>query len=420
MLVLLGLLLAAGLIFTVVKMGGKIKLRIKKGFHKKIVPSPHQFRDRAARIGFTPQETTLLYELATAAKPENPLEALWQFQFLDMIIKSVIQQCRKTGKETDTESQKFLGKLLDYRKQLTIRKLNMRKKLSSSREIPAGQEVQAILADIGIFRTKVTAHSSYFALLSPIVHDLSPDFKWEQRKVMIFFRRRNDGEYSFNTTVIKEIEDGKSHEFVLLLHHQEILAHAQKRQSIRVVLNQEAHMYPVGDDAGRTFAESKSCRLYDISDEGCAVMVHGKMNAPRAVIIQVMLDNRLVGINGECLSMQYDKAKNMSMLHIRADSIPREVKNIILAVMFGLIDRDAGAPAPTAPHPADGNGRAEPAHQINTVTDADAGTREPAVVQPPEQSASSSDASSSDESGQNNAEADGLSEENFDGVTNEP
>ncbi|MDR1230119.1 MAG: PilZ domain-containing protein [Spirochaetaceae bacterium] len=349
-----------------------IKEKIKRGKQggdgKKNAFSSSQFNHKMAEAGFTPQEAASLLELAIAENIENPTEILWAYKSLDTVIKSLMQKFLVHENEKDADNQEFLGKLLDRRKQLTVQRLNMRKKLINSGGIPVGQEVKVVLVDRGIFTTTVMPHDFYFAVLSPVIFDLPPDFKWENRKVMIFFRKKNDGEYSFNTTVIKEIADPGTGEFVLLLQHQKILFHTQKRQSVRVLLNKRAHIHPVGSGAEQNFAESKPCTLYDISDNGCSVIMDGKMNAARPVIIQIMLGGQLIGFTGECLSVQYNKEKNKSMLHIRASTMPREVRNIILAVMFGLISND-GEPPVLAAVPENDTKNAKPPSQPNTVSD---------------------------------------------------
>lgn len=348
----------------------KVRRGKQAGNRKKNIFLLRQFNQKMAAAGFTSRETAVLYELALAEKIENPAEVLRSYKNLDTVIKSLMQKFLLTGKEKDADSQEFLGKLLDYRKQITVQRLNMRKRLFSSNEIRAGQEVQVVLADMGIFTTRVVHHDLYFAVLSPVFFDLPPNFKWENRKVIVFFRKKNDGEYSFNTVVAQEITDPGTGDFALLMHHQENLFHTQKRQSLRALLNKRAHFYSASSGTKQNFEESKSCTLYDISDSGCSVIMEGKMNAARAVIIQIVLNGQLIGINGECLSVQYNKAKNISMLHIRADAMPREVKNIILAVMFGLVSNDGEMPVLADP-PEDGNRNAKPLDRPNAASGAE-------------------------------------------------
>jgi hypothetical protein len=73
------------------------------------------------------------------------------------------------------------------------------------------------------------------------------------------------------------------------------------------------------------------------------------MNMPHAVIVQFMLYNQLISINGECRSVQYNSTKNVSLLHIWANSIPRATKNSILAMMFGLVNESAESPVVVEP-----------------------------------------------------------------------
>jgi c-di-GMP-binding flagellar brake protein YcgR len=313
----------------------KQKPDVKKG----IMPFP-QFQQKMAAAGFTVQESTILYDIVASAKLENSILFLTSYKSLDAVISKAMQKFAVSGKSKDPAAQEFLGKLLERRKRITIQKMSVRNVLSGSKEIPAGQNVQVVLAGIGIFTTQVTPHSSYFSIFSPIVRDLPVNFKWEGRKVTIFFRKINDGEYSFNTTIVKEVEDEKTGEFVLLMHHQESLFHTQRRNSVRVTLKRPAHIYPIGDGGGRTFAECKPCTLSDISDDGCSVIMEGKIDMPCSVIIQFTLGGQLISINGECQNVQYNRMRNMSRLHIKAESIPRDTKNIILSVTFGIINED--------------------------------------------------------------------------------
>jgi c-di-GMP-binding flagellar brake protein YcgR len=366
LIILVSIAAAAVLVFAVVQIVRVFKRRKRNKVPKKTVWSVQRFHQKAMEAGFTAREAILLNEFALAAKLESPPEVLWSYKSLDVVIKLAMEKFRIAGKEKNLETQEFLGKLLDHRKRIIVYKLNTRKRLAHSREIPAGQEVQVVLEGIGIFTTKVSSHDLYFAVLSPIVFDLPPNFRWESRKVMIFFRKRNDGEYSFNTTVAREIEDLKTGEFVLLLYHQEALFRTQNRQSIRRLLNKQAHIIPIGDGIGRGFAESKPCTLYDISDDGCSVVVAGKMSAPLTVIVQFTLNDQLIGINGKCLSVQYNRVKNVSMLHINANSIPRDAKNAILSVIFGLTNEDDSPFMPDAP--PESNGQAEPSNHSNADT----------------------------------------------------
>lgn len=334
-----------------------------------------QFQRKITAAGFGLEETALLYDIVVSANLEDPTAFLTSYKSLDTVITTAMQKFAAAGKDKDPACQEFLGKLLDRRKRITIQKMNVRKILSSSKEIPAGQNVQVVLAGVGIFTTQVVSHSSSFSILSPIVRDLPADFKWEGRKVMLFFRKINDGEYSFNTTVVKEIEDRGTGDFVLLMHHQAPLFRAQKRNSVRTALKKQAHIYPIGDGMGRTFAEGKPCTMSDISDDGCSVVMEGKVDMPRSVIVQLMLGGQLISMGGECQRVQYNRINNISLLHIKAESIPRDTKNIILSVTFGII-REGNDPVAISGTYGDGGLRqtgesspAEKGHEIEKPND---------------------------------------------------
>jgi hypothetical protein len=339
-LVIFIIIAVAALVFLVVRLVKKRKVRKQKSAVKKGIMPFSQFQKKVTAAGFAVPEAALLYDIVASAGLEDTTAFLTSHKSLDAVIALAMRQFTATGKNNDPATQVFLGKLLERRKRITIQKMNMRKILSSSKEIPAGQNVQVVLAGVGIFATQVVPHSSYFSILSPIVRDLPVDFRWRERKVMIFFRKRNEGEYSFNTTVVEEVEDKKTGDFVLLMRHEAPLFHSQKRNSVRAALKKQAHIYPVSDGVGRMFAEGKPCVMSDISDNGCSIIMEGKVDMPRSVIVQLTLGGQFISINGECRRVQYNRIKNISRLHIKAESIPREIKNIILSVTFGIIQEN--------------------------------------------------------------------------------
>jgi hypothetical protein len=342
------------------------------GFQKSTV-SPVRFQQYAKEAGFLPKEGLLLYDLARQMDSENPLALLTSLKRLDAAIKMMMDKLSATGKEKDSAGQEFVGKMMEHRKRLTNEKLSAQPGLTDSRGIPVGQNVQVVLANMGVFSTRVQATGQNLAILSPIIMDLPPDFKWENKKVILFFRRKNDGEYSFGTSVVKEVGQEKAGDTILLLRHQDTLSRAQRRQSLRMMMHKNAHLYPVGNSAGRTFSEGMRCVMNDLSDGGCSVILEGKIEMPRTAIIQTTLGGRLISLVGECRAIQYNRAKNVSLLHIETPALPREIKNLILAVMFGIItdsaDPDtADAPSSATPAQADpenqtGNGQPDSAQE---------------------------------------------------------
>jgi hypothetical protein len=97
--------------------------------------------------------------------------AVWIFIAVLVFAAVLIRKKVKRGKQVG--SQEFLGKLLDRRKQITVLRLNMRKRLINSSGIPAGQEVQVVLVDTGIFTTKVVPHDRYFAVKTTVGPDVA-------------------------------------------------------------------------------------------------------------------------------------------------------------------------------------------------------------------------------------------------------
>jgi hypothetical protein len=298
---------------------------------------PPQFQRSASEgLIFTEQELAMLLELSDAAQFEGPAVVWSSYKCLDTIVKLLIQKFDMV--EAEPAVQEFLGKLLDRRKQITLEKLNARRRLADTKDIAAGQEVHIILPDIGVFSSHIVGNGDHLTVRLPLIADLPAQFQWSGQKVMGFFRKRNDAEYSFSTLVVREVTDNQSGDFVLLLRHQKALSRVQKRRSLRVALHRQAAIYPFALDSGKVFTESTHGVLNDLSDDGCSAIIRGKAALPSEVIVQVTLDNRIVYIHGECCCVQYNKEKDFSLAHIKAGNIPRDVKNIILCVMFGILE----------------------------------------------------------------------------------
>jgi hypothetical protein len=82
------------------------------------------------------------------------------------------------------------------------------------------------------------------------------------------------------------------------------------------------------------------CFLEDLSDTGCAVTVGGKTEIGLRVKVQFALDNVPVCISGIVRSTTYKDDTNRSLLHVEADPLPTEIRNLILGQMFGKVSDD--------------------------------------------------------------------------------
>jgi c-di-GMP-binding flagellar brake protein YcgR len=298
-----------------------------------------QTLSKGRELGFSDDDMALINGAAAEAGIEPPYKYFWSTTQLDLVLKALTRVLVTIGKLNEASSQALLGTLLEHRKTLELNKANSSKQgLSSTKEIAAGQPVQVILNEIGIFSTQVTKNVEHLEILTPIVADLPPTFSFVGRNLNVFFKRKGDGEYSFNSTASKEVECGETGDFVLYLPHSDTLSRSQKRRSIRVQTWKDAHIYPVDDIGNKSFSEGKKCTLNDISDMGCSAIIDGRSELPPTLIIQFNLCNQLLSLYGERRTIQFNRQKNISLLHVEFQSLPPESKNLLLSFIFGIIE----------------------------------------------------------------------------------
>jgi c-di-GMP-binding flagellar brake protein YcgR len=299
-----------------------------------------KFFSKGKEAGFATHEIKLLQDLAKRSNSQNPAALFWSQSAMDECIKSFIQDLRAQKTINMPENQEFLSRLFEFRKKMEMDRPRYKNGISSSRQLSELQMVQVVVQDAGIFKSKVVSFNSQtITILRPDSSVLKANFKWQGQHVLIYFWRKDDAGYCFESDVASEVfGEGAP---VLKLTHSEKLLRTQNRKNLRVKTHRAANIYTLGDDNNDTaVVPGVKCFLEDISDTGCAVSIRGVTEAGLRVIVQFSLDNMPLNISGMVRSIEYNKEKDSSLLHIESDLIPTEVKNMILGMMFGAIVDD--------------------------------------------------------------------------------
>jgi c-di-GMP-binding flagellar brake protein YcgR len=122
--------------------------------------------------------------------------------------------------------------------------------------------------------------------------------------------------------------------------HSEDVVRAQKRQSIRVRMDQPGFVYPLKTIQNANEMEESSpglrCRLKDISEDGAALMVGGKTKAGLPIKLQFDLPSSRVVMCGVVKGANYDAPKNVSLLHLQAVTLSTRMRNHILTYVYNL------------------------------------------------------------------------------------
>jgi hypothetical protein len=78
------------------------------------------------------------------------------------------------------------------------------------------------------------------------------------------------------------------------------------------------------------------CYVEDLSDTGCAVTVGGKAETDLRVKVQFALDEAVLCMTGIVRSLNFDEITGRSLLHIEAEPMPIEMRNLIYGEVFDM------------------------------------------------------------------------------------
>ncbi|MDR1148691.1 MAG: PilZ domain-containing protein [Spirochaetaceae bacterium] len=318
-----------GLIFFVIK---KNKGRNKISWMK--------FYAKGKESGFSGADIKILKKLAQNSSIEHPTVLFWSQTQMDECIKRFVQDLKRTDKEFLPENQKILEKLYNFRKKMELDRPIYRNGITDSRTIDKLQIVQVVAADIGTFKSKVINNkAAYISIERPDRLKFSKASVWKGKHVLIYFWRKGDAGYCFETDIIDEIQANKPP--LLTLRHSNNLRRTQSRKSLRVKTHGRAMLYHIDDKNDALKPEVRpgiKCYLEDISDSGCALKTGETVSIGLRVIVQFVIDKTQLSIIGVVRNVEYDEVKNTSILHIETDLIPIDVKNKIFSVMFGMVN----------------------------------------------------------------------------------
>jgi c-di-GMP-binding flagellar brake protein YcgR len=241
----------------------------------------------------------------------------------------------------EPETQNFLSKLYNLCERLEMESPKNRIGITSSRQISEGQSVQILIPSMGVYRSEVVKNTGqygqYFTVSRPLDIKITTALKWQDLKVSIYFWREEDAGYMFETDIVDEVfSRGISS---LKVEHSDALFRTQKRKSLRIKLHRAAFLYLVEDDDEPNKIEKTpglNCLLEDISNAGCAIKVKGQAFAGLRLKVQFLLEHIPVCMTGTVRSANFTEETNHSLLHVKADPLSLEARNLIMGKVFQL------------------------------------------------------------------------------------
>jgi c-di-GMP-binding flagellar brake protein YcgR len=298
-----------------------------------------QFYTKGKESGFSLREIHLLRRIAAETKLENPTSLFWSIKQLDRSIKEVILKLRARDLADNEDSNALLGKLFELRKKVEFDLPRYRLGLKSTREIAAHQRVKITIPGMPPFLAMVIENRQrYFALSYPQGPKTPAGFSWKGQQIGMHFWRAEDAGYSVKTRVLDDFLNQK-YPIIHVAHSDEVVR-AQRRQSVRVPMNLPGYVYPLKSIQEASEAEETTpglrCRLKDLSEDGAAIMVGGRTKAGLPIKLQFDLPASRVVMCGVVKAVNYDGAKNVSLLHIQAVPTSPRMRNLILTYVYNL------------------------------------------------------------------------------------
>jgi len=301
-----------------------------------------QFFAKGKDAGFSIGEIELLRRLAIKSSLDQPTSLFWSQEQLDRCIRNMVRSARLAG-GGDQSTQDFLSKLYDYRKKIEMEKPRVKNGIADTRLIEEGQTVRILASGMGVFPSRVLKNvGQYLTLARPNSSKLPLSFSWIGVKISVYFWREDDAGYVFDSEIQDEVFSKGS--AALKISHGEKLFRTQKRRSIRIRTHRAAFLYIMTqDDPPSSSIETEpglKCFVENISDTGCGILIGGNAAEGLRVKVQFILNNSPVCISGKVRSVEYNEADNKSLLHMEADPMKLEARNLILGEVFGMLPED--------------------------------------------------------------------------------
>jgi c-di-GMP-binding flagellar brake protein YcgR len=250
----------------------------------------------------------------------------------------MVQRLKMSGESEERETQDFLSRVYEYRQHMEVSEPDAESTMSASRKMSEGQVLRIFINKKGIYKSYVVKNTNQYMTISrPVNKNLPFVNPWTGTKFSVYFWRMDDAGYVFDSEAVDEVFSlGISS---LKITHSDTLMRTQKRKSLRVKMHKAAYLYLATENEPPHEPERRpglKCYVEDLSDTGCAIVVGGKADTDIRVKVQFALDEIIICMTGIVRSINIDESTGRSLLHIEAEPIPMDMRNIIFGEVFGM------------------------------------------------------------------------------------
>ncbi|MDA8425001.1 MAG: PilZ domain-containing protein, partial [Treponema sp.] len=300
---------------------------------------------KARESGLSFSEAGALREAAAFANVADPTNILWSPRDLDRAIAALLARLAAEGRDRSREGVSLVDRVYALRKKLEFEQPRHKYGIRSSRHIAQGQRVRVLLHGVGVFNsTVIDNHQRYLVLSYPAGGRLPKNWIWKGKKVSIYFWRREDAGYVFDSYVMDDLRIRNVP--VLQVSHSEALLRTQKRTSVRARSSISAYLYLLKRIEGAYEKPERApglrCLIQDLSEDGASAAIGGKALSGLHVKLQFALGERTIVMSGTVRNVDYDAERNRSVLHIAAVTPSPRTRNVIRSYVYNIRAANGG------------------------------------------------------------------------------
>jgi c-di-GMP-binding flagellar brake protein YcgR len=302
--------------------------------------------------GFSLRQIALLGKVGKSAGLDDVSSLYWSLPSLDRCTAEIIRQSKLNGTENNPETQKLLSDLYKYRTSVELEQSKKKRGLESTRDINPGQRIRIVLKGAGIYVSRILRNNGTTLMIDfPSAPAGSPmqsptSIPWLGKEITVYFWRKEDAGYEFETTVVPVPQNQKEpeHAAVLFIAHSRTLLRTQKRKSVRAKCNLYAQLYIVPSerelDTDIEPEAGMKCLLEDLSEDGAMILIGGKAVRNMKIKLQFMLHDVCVVMSGFSRGVEYNPTTHQSRIHFECGNLNPRMKNAILAFVYNVLPEE--------------------------------------------------------------------------------
>ena len=293
--------------------------------------------------GFSFSQMNLVWKLAKMAEIDEPTTLFWSVPAINRAIALVVQMANNLGSINDPHTAELLNKFYAYRSRIELDP-PLKTGLKNTVFIRPGQRFRIVLPSNGIFYATVLANDSVITITYPEPAKAQYRcYDWRSKKITVYFWRKNDAGYIFDTLV-----HGVGHYHgrpVLFLEQTTSLQRSQKRRSIRCPCSIMADLYLLSDPRTKNIKTIElepglKCLIEDLSEDGALIRIGGKGVEGMPVKLQFKLGDKTILMCGSVRSVEFNQKMNQSRLHFQASGVDELTRQIVSMYVYSVIPEE--------------------------------------------------------------------------------